>query len=66
MSIVLYTVAYKTQSLDSGDRGHKITVAVSKENKPANRFKNITVCKYHTIVTCHFDDPVPYVINVSP
>ena len=58
-------MAFKTQSLDSGGRGHNITVAVSKENKLANRFKNITVCKLLLqIVIFHFNDPVPYAFNV--
>ena len=33
------------QGLDSGEKGHKITVALTRDNKLCNRFKNITVCK---------------------
>ena len=38
------------QGLDSGEKTHKITVALTRDNKLCNRFKNITVCKY--IHTC--------------
>ena len=33
------------QGLDSGEKRHKITVALTRDNKLCNRFKNITVCK---------------------
>ena len=38
------------QGLDSGEKRHKITVALTPDNKLRNRFKNISVCKY--IHTC--------------
>ena len=35
------------QMLDSGVNEHPVTVAVTANNKPLNRFANITVCKLY-------------------
>ena len=35
------------QMLDSGKDEHPVTVAVTANNKPLNRFANITVCKLY-------------------
>ena len=37
------------QALDSGEKGHKITVAKILENKLCNRFANIAVCEFTSL-----------------
>ena len=37
--------AMSLQALDSGEKGHKVTVAKIPDNKLCNRFGNIAVCE---------------------
>ena len=39
------SLAHYIQKLDTGEQGHTIIVSGSEENRIANRFKNITICK---------------------
>ena len=48
------------QSLDSCEREHTVTVAVTATNNPLNRFKNITVCEYYT-----FHASIPSFVSLS-
>ena len=36
--------------LDSGESEHSVTIAVTRNNKPLNRFANIVVCKLYALV----------------